>query len=161
MFRDYGICILDGFRECEEPLAQLLLTKLERLFAGQSGVARVHVRMLIVSREVSHLIPDTLSSLPHLRLENVHHEISHDLHLFIRTKTEGIVKLRRWSDRQLAQVRKDLQKRAEGTFLFVGIAIQLVATLKLGEVTDALKRISSHLAELYDQMLLQTSESRQ
>ena len=155
-------CVLDGLDECDRDSLECLLRKLRSLFLtdlGQHTVCRL--KMVIVSRDLSDFLPELLSSFPHVTLDlNTAAEVDHDISQFIETKVNELSKLRRYPDQLCAHVKDVFRDRAQGTFLWIGIAAQELGRHIVTEVEGALKLFPKGLEPLFARMLLQIDPGR-
>ena len=154
-------CVIDGLDECDRDSLQLLLRKLKSLFLTDLGHTVCPLKMVIVSRDLSDFLPELLSSFPHVTLDlNTAAEIDHDIDQFIETKVNELSKLRRYPDRLCAHVKDVFRDRAEGTFLWIGIAAQELERPIITEVEGVLKLLPRGLEPLFARMLLQIDPGR-
>lgn len=155
-------CVLDGLDECDRDSLEFLLRKLRSLLLtdlGQHTVCRL--KMVIVSRDLSDFLPELLSSFPHVTLDlNTAAEVDHDISQFIETKVNELSKLRRYPDQLCAHVKDVFRDRAQGTFLWIGIAAQELGRHIITEVEGALKLFPKGLEPLFARMLLQIDPGR-
>ena len=155
-------CVLDGLDECDEESLKLLLCKLKSLFLTKLGPNTVyHLKMILISRDLSGLLPEVISSFPCITLDiNTDAEINHDIHRFIEVKINELSKHRRYPDQLCAHVKEVFRERAQGTFLWIGIAAQELSKYIATEVEEALKSFPRGLEPLFARMLLQIKPER-
>ena len=155
-------CVLDGLDECDGDSLEMLLYKLKSLFLTELGSNTVyHLKMIITSRDLPDLLPEVLSSFPRITLDlDADAEINHDIHRFIEDKINELSKFRRYPDQLCAHVKDVFRKRAQGTFLWIGIAAQDLRGHIATEVEEALKSFPSGLEPLFARMLLQIKPKR-
>ena len=117
--------------------------------------------MIITSRDLPGFLPEVLSSFPRITLDlDADAEINHDIHRFIEDKVNKLSKSRRYSDQLCAHVKDVFRKRAQGTFLWIGIVAQELRRHMATEVEEALKSFPSGLEPLFARMLLQIKPER-
>ena len=155
-------CVLDGLDECDGDSLEWLLQKLKCLFLTDLGSRIVcHLKMIIASRDHPDLIKEVLSSFPHITLDRIAGaEINHDIHRFIEDRVNEISKLKRYPDQLSVHVKDVFKERAQGTFLWIGIAAQDLREYIVTEVEEALKFLPSGLEPLFARMLLQIKPER-
>ena len=155
-------CVLDGLDECDRDSLELLLLKLRSVFVTESGPHKVcRLKMIIVSRDLSDFLPEVLSSFPRITLDpDTDVNINHDIHRFIENKVNELSKLRRYPDQLCAHVKDVFKNRAQGTFLWIGIAAQELRQYIATEVEGALKSFPRGLEPLFARMLLQIDPGR-
>ena len=141
---------------------KLLLCKLKSLFLTKLGPNTVyHLKMILISRDLSGLLPEVFSSFPCITLDlDADAEINHDIHRFIEVKIDELSKPRRYSDQLCAHVEEVCRKRAQGTFLWIGIPAQELSKYIATEVEEALKSFPRGLEPLFARMLLQIKPER-
>ena len=117
--------------------------------------------MIIVSRDLTSFFPEVISSFPCITLDlDADTEISHDIHLFIEDKINELSELRQYPDQLCAHVKSVFRKRAQGTFLWIGIVAQELSGYLATEVEEALKTFPSGLEPLFARMLHQIRPER-
>ena len=159
---DTTYCVLDGLDECDEASLELLLRKFVALLSAKSDESLAcHLNFIIVSRDLPDIISEILSSFPRIRLDpDVDIEVNDDIHRFIENKVDDLSKHTQYSEALRVHVKEVFQNRAQGTFLWVGIAAKALKEYKASEVENALNQFPSGLNELYARMLLQIDIDR-
>ncbi|RDL30694.1 uncharacterized protein BP5553_10039 [Venustampulla echinocandica] len=151
-------CVLDGLDECDEDSLEVLLNKLKGLLSTESSESSAcHLNLIIVSRDIPDFIPEILSSFPRIQLDT---EVNGDIRLFIEAKVDELSAHRQYPEPLRVHVKKVFQKRAQGTFLWVGIVARQLRKYRATEVENTLELFPSGLEELYGRMLLQIDENR-
>ena len=155
-------CVLDGLDECDRDSLEMLLNKLKSLFLTELGLnTACHLKMILVSRDLPGFLSEMLSSFPRITLDlDANAEISHDIQLFIEDKTNELSKLGRYPNQLCAYVKDVFEKRAQGTFLWIGIVAQELRGCIATEVEETLKSFPSGLEPLFSRMLLQIKPER-
>ena len=155
-------CVLDGVDECDEASLEILLGKFATLLSAKTDESSAcHLNLLIVSRDVPDSIPCLLSSFPRISLDpDADAEIDKDINLFIKAKVEELSRYRQYPKALRVYVEKVFRERAQGTFLWIGIAAQALRKYKATEVEKALDLFPQGLDKLYARMLLQIDDSR-
>lgn len=155
-------CVLDGLDECDGDSLEMLLYKLKSLFLTDLGPnTACHLKMIIASRELPGILSGMLSSFPRITLDlDANAEINHDIQRFIEDKVNELSKIGRYPDQLCAHVKDVFEKRAQGTFLWIGIVAQELRACIATEVEEALKSFPSGLEPLFARMLLQIKPER-
>ena len=161
MLRDPALgttyCILDGLDECDKGSLEVLLKKFRALFSTKTGESSAcHLNLIIVSRDLPDFIPEVLSSFPHIQLDpDADTEVNDNIHRFIEAKIDELSTYRQYPEPLRVRLKEVFHKRAQGTFLWVGIVAEVLRKYKVTEVEKALDLFPSGLSELYARILLQ------
>ena len=155
-------CVLDGLDECDEASLEILLGKFAALLsANPNESSPCHLNLVIVSRDLPNFIPELLSSFPRISLDpDADTEINKDIDLFIKEKVKKLSKNRQFSEELCVHVENVFRKRAQGTFLWIGIVAQALRKYKATEVEKALDSFPPGLDQLYARILLQIDPGR-
>jgi ankyrin repeat protein len=155
-------CVLDGLDECDEASLVVLLKKFRALFSTEfSESSTCHLNLIIVSRDHPDFIPEILSSFSRIRLDpDADREVNNDIHRFIEVKVNELSVSRQYPEQLRIRVKEVFYNRAEGTFLWVGIAAEALRKYRNSEVPEALDNFPSGLDELYARILLQINVDR-
>ena len=155
-------CVLDGLDECDEASLEVLLRKFAALFSVKTNESPVcHLNLIIVSRDLPDFIPELLSRFPRIRLDSdADTEINNDIYRFIEVKVDKLSELRQYPESLRVLVKKVFRKRAQGTFLWIGIVAKALKRYGAAEVENALDFFPRGLDELYARMLLQIDIDR-
>ena len=150
-------CILDGLDECSHDSLENLLRKVRALFANcRDGSKSCHLSLIIVSRDLPDFFPELLKSFLNISLDaDVENNVEKDVHGFIDVKVDELSNHRQYSEALRSKVLKTLRERAQGTFLWVGIATSILKRCKMTEVEPALHSFPLGLEDLYTRLLLQ------
>ena len=152
-------CVLDGVDECDTASLEILLGKFTTLLSPKTDKSSsCHLNLLIVSRELPDLIPKLLSRFPCISLDK--DENSQDIEIFIKAKVKELSEQEHYSEVLRIHVDRVFRKRAQGTFLWIGIVAQALKKYKATEVEDALEKFPPGLDELYARILLQIDSGR-
>lgn len=151
------ICLVDGLDECEEDSQHWLATRFGELnSASESNLSQISLRTIVVSRPG---IP-FLNNPGNIRLDpDNDQQVSRDIKTFVSTKVQMLSeRLETHPTTDSAPIRKRLENtllsRAEGTFLWVGLAmVELLRKKTWSDVEDTLHEIPKGLPALYDRML--------
>ncbi|KAL4863142.1 hypothetical protein BDV12DRAFT_202355 [Aspergillus spectabilis] len=139
-------CIIDALDECEIQSQDILLQQISQSLtrAMDSSLVTSSVHFLIVSRPFPE-IGVYLSIFPCLDLGSCK-EISNDLQTMIQDKVQDLAKRKKYSKSLALKVSRLLEERADGTFLWVGIAYE---ELKQALSKDAAKLLAARPRGLY------------
>jgi hypothetical protein len=85
----------------------------------------------------------------------VEHQVSDDIHKFIKDKIGRLAKRREYPPQLQSFVEKRFHELAKGTFLWIGIAAKELKRLEPGEVKASLEPFQPSLNILYERILLQ------
>ncbi|KAI9679647.1 MAG: hypothetical protein M1829_001609 [Trizodia sp. TS-e1964] len=155
-------CVLDGLDECDEASLEVLLNKFAALLLTQSNKAPIcQLHLIILSRDLPELVPYLLSSFPRIRLDpDAKTEVNGDIHRFIDLKVDELSRRRGYPAQLSVYVKEVFQRRAQGTFLWIGIVAKSLERYKLTEVERALDLFPPGLDGLYARILLQIDIDR-
>lgn len=155
-------CIIDGLDECDEASLDALLKKFKALFSMKStNSSPCRLNLIAVSRDLPDVIPEVLSGFPRIRLDpDADTEVNGDITRFIEAKVDEISTHKHYPQPLRVYVKDVFLKRAEGTFLWVGIVANELRKYTPSEVENALEQFPSGLEALYARLLLQISRQR-
>jgi ankyrin repeat protein len=174
MVRDASVgtvfTVVDGLDECDEPLLEVLLKRFRALFSTSTNLSpstnRCHLNLIVVSRERPDFVAKELLSFPRIRLgldagTDVDRDVQNDVIKFIAVKVDELSKYRNYPPQLRSFVENAFYKRAEGTFLWVGIVAKELENYTYNKVKDALVSFPQGLFQLYSRILLQIPPRRQ
>ena len=156
-------CVLDGLDECDKASSKVLLEKFAALLSAKlNEPSASHLNLLIVSRYLPDMIPESLSSFSRISLDpDAETEIKNDIDLFIKAKVTELSRQNQYPETLRAHVEDVFRHRAQGTFLWIGIVANLLSNYKAIEVETALDLLPPGLDEMYARILLQIDSRRQ
>ncbi|KAF3358503.1 Putative acyl-CoA synthetase yngI [Verticillium dahliae VDG1] len=146
-------CVIDGLDECDEDSVFLILDKLWRLDYDP------RFRFLVLCRPLKprQQLPAANPSVDILRLDpDADEEVNRDVFEVIRQRVQEIANSspeRKWPEKLRLHVEATLQRKAGGTFLWVGFVTQDLQRKTSTEVRQSLKSLPSDLNEIYDRIL--------
>ncbi|KAL4778905.1 nucleoside phosphorylase domain-containing protein [Aspergillus varians] len=115
-------CIIDALDECESDSQQDILRQIDHSSRGQSTTdsASFHPHILITSRPY----PEIGEYLSHFKNRDLasYSAVKKDLKVMIQEKVTDLAKRKKYPESVTKEVSKILEAKAEGTFLWVGIA---------------------------------------
>lgn len=150
-----ALCVVDGLDECNDAWLEVLLQKLRALFLPDAAMnSTCQLRMIILSREQPEFIARELGHFPRIGLEpHARGQPNSDIAKFIRGKVDELSKRRNYSPQLRLNLEEIFWKRAEGSFLWVGIIAKELEKHTSDEVKSVLNSFPSGLDELYDRLL--------
>jgi ankyrin repeat protein len=146
-------CVIDGLDECDDDSVFAILNKLWRLEPDS------RFKFLILSRPPTprQQLPAATANVARLLLDSDEDEKVHqDVVEFVRQRVWEVANAspeRRWSEKLRQYVEATLQKKAGGTFLWVGFVTQDLQRRTSTEVRKYLKSLPADLNEIYDRIL--------
>lgn len=149
-----ALCLIDGLDECHRDSTRWLLNSLRQVFDKEERPRLLPCspfKLAIVSREMT-----GLPSYTRLDLEANKEATAQDVSRVIDAKmrARGQDCLRELGDGFMAEVKRTLQRRSDGTFLWVGFAIQeLLFASTQTEMRGVLNAIPPKLGTLYSEIL--------
>jgi len=136
----FAYCILDGLDECDEASLEMLLNGFKALFSIESKRSACSLSLIVVSREFPNFIPEILSSFPRIRLDpDADTEVNNDINRFIKEKVDELSAGGKYPDSLSLYVKDIFQKRAQGTFLWIGIVAKILKKYRAIDVEAALE----------------------
>ncbi|KNG45792.1 nacht and ankyrin domain-containing protein [Stemphylium lycopersici] len=151
------ICVLDGLDECEEKTLKALLRRITSLLAGTTPSSiKGSFKLAIVSRDLKDLRGCTRVQLN----PDNNEKVASDINLFITTRLSQLSSVPRFTEIQ-AEVQGILFERAQGTFLWVGFAANVLLEKETcTEILEALQDMPSGLQAMYARMLHQIPDKK-
>ncbi|KAH6687329.1 NACHT and ankyrin domain-containing protein, partial [Plectosphaerella plurivora] len=146
-------CIIDGLDECDDDSIFAILEKL----AGSER--NPHFKFLILCRPPTprQQVPGASTNITKLLLDaDEDGNIQRDVVEFVRQRVREVANAspeRQWSEKLRMHVEDTLQKKAGGTFLWVGFITQDLRRRSSTEVRKYLKSLPADLNEIYDRIL--------
>ncbi|KAL4965602.1 uncharacterized protein BDV14DRAFT_53210 [Aspergillus stella-maris] len=144
-------CIIDAIDECEPESQGMLLTQINQTFKRPDLENDFHLHILVTSRPY----PEIGRYLSHFRNQNLsqYDQVAKDLKLLIKSKVEELSTKNRYSEKVAAEVAEILEDKAEGTFLWVGIACTELESVQSRVAVKTLKEMPRGLHSLYRNLL--------
>ncbi|PYI17232.1 ankyrin [Aspergillus violaceofuscus CBS 115571] len=147
-------CIIDASDECDRKSQQILSHQIYQLF-GKTDMTcldtpRLH--FLIISRP-NHELKSYLSSFTNVDLCSFE-EVKKDLQSMIKDTVKDLARRNDYTDSVAQKVRQILEEKAEGTFLWVGIAHNELILVQSRKVVEKLQDLPGGLYKLYRKLLL-------
>jgi nucleoside phosphorylase/ankyrin repeat protein len=153
-------CIVDALDECDDEALESLLTQLNRTFQpGDSRNNHCGIHILITSRPYEE-IGVHLDEFPNRDLAS-YPQVRDDLAIFIEQKVEELSMKKHYSANVRRNVAAILEDKAEGTFLWAGLACRELFRVRSRDAVATLEKLPSGLSSMYKKMLDMTIEDRQ
>ncbi|KUL88341.1 hypothetical protein ZTR_05029 [Talaromyces verruculosus] len=145
--------IIDALDECEPDSQKSLLDQIHQTFSNlnSKGSAPSNMHVLITSRPY-HEIRRSLSIFRSKDLAT-YEAVASDLRKVIKEKVEVLSKRNRYPKSLIADVSRVLKEKAEGTFLWVGIACDELAQVQSRNALKTLQALPRGLNSLYQKLL--------
>ncbi|KAJ5813460.1 uncharacterized protein N7503_000210 [Penicillium pulvis] len=147
-------CIIDALDECDGDSQKILLAQLEETVQSQD--ASSNFRLLVTSRPYSE-IRESLQIFTNKDLASFP-ERQEDINLFIEEKVNYLAERKGYTNKVKNRVSQILKDKAEGTFLWIGIACNELKDIPSNRVINVLKNIPKGLDSLYKTLLDMTLE---
>jgi nucleoside phosphorylase/DNA polymerase III delta prime subunit len=145
-------CIIDALDECEYKSQQMLLRQINQTFKadGEDNVLS-RPRFLITSRPY----PEIRESLSHLNNKDLasYNAVKRDIKVMIREKVKDLADRKAYPERVTAEISRTLEEKAEGTFLWIGIACGELIRVQSRNAVQKLEKLPIGLHALYQQLL--------
>ncbi|RKK66726.1 hypothetical protein BFJ69_g15146 [Fusarium oxysporum] len=145
-------CIIDALDECDRESQDILLRELWQSFSPSNSSNRVsNIRILITSRPY----PEIAEYLEEFANRNLisFRESQRDIERFIDEKVANLRKRKHYSNQVTNQVTTALKDKAEGTFLWVGLACEELDVVASKDAANYLQALPKGLHLLYNRLL--------
>lgn len=154
-FNERIYLVLDGLDECDESSIEYLRAKFERIYHEGNFKRNLNIRTAIVSRELERITKGATM----IDLDERAQETEHDLELFIDYRAMLIPQLQgEAASDQRCKLRRILLDRANGTFLWVALAMDMLNDDEVGKILKskdaADKLLPRGLDDMINRMLL-------
>lgn len=145
--------IIDALDECDPDSQEVLLEQIHQTFGNPNskGSAPSNMHVLITSRPY-HEIRRSLSTVRSKDLAT-YEAVASDLRKVIQEKVEVLSKRNRYPKALIADLSRVLEDKAEGTFLWVGIACDELAQVQSRNTLKTLEALPRGLNSLYQKLL--------
>lgn len=142
-------CIIDALDECDSTAQETLLTQISDSFLSRSNTPGVHI--LITSRPYEE-IRSYLDDFPSHDL-GAYDKVQGDLEVIIHQKVNQLARKKNYPKSLKDRAIAILKQKAEGTFLWVGIACDELMRVRLRDVVKTLQELPRSLDSLYRSLL--------
>ncbi|EED20926.1 ankyrin 2,3/unc44, putative [Talaromyces stipitatus ATCC 10500] len=144
-------CIIDALDECDQSSQRMLLTQITQSCGNQNDPTVGRIHFLIISRP----FPEIREYLHPYRSKDLcsYQEVQDDLQGFIDQKINELALRKCYTGRTKRDVSRILKEKAEGTFLWVGIACEELARSGSRDAIKKLQSLPQGLHSLYAKLL--------
>lgn len=144
-------CVIDALDECDQESQESLLKELENTFASGNMPRHPNIRFLITSRPYDE-IKMYLESYRNCGFSSFP-ESKQDIEAFIVERMTLLKRKKGYSARTTEEVGQILSAKAEGTFLWIGLACEELNKVRAKDAVDHLRRLPKGLESLYAKLL--------
>ncbi|TFB01754.1 hypothetical protein CCMA1212_006453 [Trichoderma ghanense] len=141
-------CIIDALDECDHESQEVLLRQLQDTFDGNQDT---NLRILITSRPYPE-IQEYLGQFPNTDLATFSNA-KQDLELCIEEKLARLSQRKHYAQKLKDQISALLRHKAEGTFLWVGLACKELENVPSKDALKLLQDMPKGLHSLYQRLL--------
>jgi hypothetical protein len=140
-------CLIDGLDECEHDSIRWISS---RLFEFYGGTQTINLRICIVSRDV----PELRHARRILLDPDNNDKVDTDVNNFTSIKMVDLTRRHNLSHDLRLQIQTRLLQKSEGTFLWIGYAMnELLTKATVMQVLEALEELPVALPALYSRMI--------
>jgi DNA polymerase III delta prime subunit len=146
-------CIIDALDECDLDSQKILLGQIDQTFNNLNSkhASPLNIHILITSRPY-HEIRQYLASFRCKDLAT-YKAVANDLKTVIQERVEILSKRNRYPKTVIAETSRILEDKAEGTFLWVGIACDELSQVQSRNAVKTLQALPRGLDSLYHKLL--------
>ncbi|KAJ5771861.1 hypothetical protein N7520_002390 [Penicillium odoratum] len=152
-------CIVDALDECEPESRDVMLQLTHQSFkeARETSSVPSSVHLLIISRPY----PEINECLDNFRRVDLgtYKEIANDLRDTIKDKVQELTRQKKYSESVAREVLRILKEKADGTFLWVGIACEELKRVQSRKAVETLRARPRGLNPLYKTLLSAATEA--
>ena len=142
-------CIIDALDECERESQEILLQQFQESFQSQNATS--NIRILVTSRPYPE-IGEYLQRFPNKDLASFS-ETKRDIDRCIEERVADLATRKHYTDKVKEQVSNILRDKAEGTFLWIGLACEELKDIPSKDAIQALQNMPKGLHSLYQRLL--------
>ncbi|CCF40392.1 pfs domain-containing protein [Colletotrichum higginsianum] len=142
-------CIIDALDECDAESQTTLLQQLKETFRGRNAPPNLHI--LVTSRPYDE-IREHLDTFANMDLAS-YREAKKDVERCIEERTADLAEMKRYTDKVRMRVSNILTEKAEGTFLWVGLACKELEGIPSKDAVETLQNMPKGLHSLYEKLL--------
>ena len=148
---EYGrkYCIIDALDECERESQEILLRQFQESFQSRSVTS--NIRILLTSRPYCE-IGEYLEAFANKDLASFS-ETKRDIDRCIEERVADLAKRKYYTNKVKGQVSNMLRDKAEGTFLWIGLACEELKDIPSKDAVQALQNMPRGLHSLYKRLL--------
>ncbi|EHK51030.1 hypothetical protein TRIATDRAFT_177619, partial [Trichoderma atroviride IMI 206040] len=142
-------CIIDALDECDLESQEILLQQFHETFLSQDAPS--NIRILVTSRPYSK-IREYLEEFTNKNLASFS-QAKQDVDRCIKERVADLAKKKKYTDKVKQQVSDILREKAEGTFLWVGLACEELKDVPSKNAIQVLQTMPKGLYSLYERLL--------
>ncbi|KAN0071991.1 Pfs, NACHT, and ankyrin domain protein, partial [Elaphomyces granulatus] len=145
-------CIIDALDECDRESQQILLTQIAQSFSKHdSNGWHPSIHILITGRPY----PEIREHLTEFNCKDLasYQKVKKDLQVFIREKVKELRQKKTYTEKVALEVSQILEEKAEGTFMWVGIACGELGNVRSRDAVKTLRNLPRGLHSLYRELL--------
>ncbi|KAL6814600.1 hypothetical protein V8C40DRAFT_282940 [Trichoderma camerunense] len=142
-------CIIDALDECDRESQKILLQQFQETFLDQDAWSKI--RFLVTSRPYSE-IDEYLNEFANKDLASFA-QAEKDIDRCINERVAELAKRKRYTNKVKQQVSNILRDKAEGTFLWVGLACEELREIPSKDAVRVLQNMPKGLHSLYTTLL--------
>ena len=145
-------CIIDALDECDRESQDILLTQICQTFSKHNSKnSHPSIHLLITSRPY----PEIAQHLTGFNRKDLasYQKIKMDLQVFIGEKVKELSQKKTYTEKVTLEVSQILEEKAEGTFMWVGIACGELTNVRCRDAVKKLRNLPRGLHSLYQELL--------
>ncbi|KAF2789052.1 hypothetical protein K505DRAFT_99080, partial [Melanomma pulvis-pyrius CBS 109.77] len=141
--------LVDALDECEQDLLRTFL------HLATSPTASCKIKWVFTSRNIQSIQEQLLhvNFSHHTSLEVNSSRVSEAVVSFIRSKVDLLAKQKSYSEALKQQVRRDMEARADGTFLWAALVCKELERVMVHKTLEVMEQMPTGLSRLYERML--------
>lgn len=138
------LCVLDGLDECDHSIIGTISERLQALFSKSTNKLRQNrFKAIVLSRRNPRVLVTTFRDFPGINLDSAHESYT-DLATFVKFEVQRLSSSDKSTSSQWQEdLTRELMSKAEGTFLWVSIALSILKDKMKVEVYDTLETLKS------------------
>ncbi|KAF9891421.1 hypothetical protein FE257_004277 [Aspergillus nanangensis] len=147
--------MIDGLDECYEDSQHILLSQIGLTF-NQNNDNAANIHLLVVSRNYAN-IREELYVFPNTPLSSFARS-KEDIQIFIHRKVQELKAKKRYTHKLAKEVSEILADKADGTFVWIGVACLELMDVASRDALKTLRRLPKGLYDMYESLLQHTLE---
>ncbi|KAJ5817200.1 WD40 repeat-like protein [Penicillium robsamsonii] len=144
-------CVIDALDECDDNSQHIFLTQLDHYYRETPKEHENKLHILITSRPY----PEIYEHLRFFRHKDLsqYHQRKQDIKQMISEKVQNLKQKKTYTKSIEQEVTRILLDKAEGTFLWIGIACQELSKIRSRDAVKTLQNLPRGLDSLYRELL--------
>ncbi|SMQ51049.1 unnamed protein product [Zymoseptoria tritici ST99CH_3D7] len=155
--RSRVICVLDGLDECARDSLGQFLDAIVNYISTPEEKQSPSLKLIILSRPQPALLQSRLGHFQRISLDASDTIISQDIERYVSAKVAELAVEQHLSDESVRRVQQTLLSGADGTFLWVGFAVNELRGQNWSKIDDVLRDLPKGLSGIYQRLLQQIS----